>query len=353
MQEQIAQNTSEISFPDIILKLQLLHRYIMSKWLLILIIATVGGIAGVTYAWLQKPKYVAILSFSMEDDKQSSGGLAGIASQFGLDLGGVGGTFSGENILAFMHSDKMIQSTLLSTTTIGGKPKSLLNMYLDVYELDKGFKKSKEKSMRELSFPENQDIATYTRLQDSILIKITEDIRKQIIQTIKPDSKLNLYTVTCTSQDETFSSEFCNKLVTQVSNFYMQTKTKRSAKIVDILQKRVDSIRTAYDNALAGRAELSDENLNAAFQTPLVGIQRKQTDVTVLATAYGEVLKNLEIAKFNLLKDAPLIQVIDTPMLPLEKKKLGRLLGGVVAGALCAFLFIIYLIIKRMFKQTI
>jgi hypothetical protein len=74
---------------------------------------------------------------------------------------------------------------------------------------------------------------------------------------------------------------------------------------------------------------LADANLNPAFQTPTVGIQRKQTDITVLATAYGELLKNLELAKFNLLRETPLIQVIDTPLLPLENKKIGRLTGGI------------------------
>jgi hypothetical protein len=160
-----------------------------------------------------------------------------------------------------------------------------------------------------------------------------------------------MYKVSFTSIDEGFSIAFCNQLIQQVTQFYTETKTKRSAKIVSILQNTADSIKSAYNLALMGRAELSDANLNSAFQTPVVGIQRKQTDITVLATAYGEVLKNLEIAKFNLLKDAPLIQVIDTPMQPLEKNKFSRLLAGILTATGLGFIYCAFLCVKFLFAK--
>ena len=42
--------------------------------------------------------------------------------------------------------------------------------------------------------------------------------------------------------------------------------------------------------------------------------------MTVLGTAYGELLKNLELAKYSLLKEIPYIQIIDIPHYPLDKK---------------------------------
>jgi len=351
MPEQDTNNIAELSFADISTKLQLLFKYLRSKWLAIILLTIAGGLMGVTYAWFQKPTYSAVVSFSMEEDKSSVGGLAGLASQFGLDLGSVGGTFSGENILVLMESNRMIESALLSKANVGGKEQSLLNAYLEITEMNKAFKKADTKEIRELSFPENLPLAKFSRIQDSVIVKAMEDIRKNIIKTAKPESRLNYYTLTCKSTNEDFSTHFCNQLIKQVIDFYTETKTKRSARIVEILQKRADSLKSAYDNALLGRAELSDANLNSAFQTPVVAIQRKQTDITVLATAYGELLKNLEIAKFNMLKDAPLIQIIDTPMQPLEKKKLSRLLAGLLAALAFGFISIIRLSAKYLLRN--
>ncbi len=352
MPEQDTNNIGDISLSDISLKLKLLFKFLKSKWLAILLASISGGIIGIAYAWMQKPSYSAVISFSMEEDKSSVGGLAGLASQFGLDLGGVGGTFSGENILVFMESNRMIQATLLAKGNIGGKEETLLNGYLEITEMDKAFKKADLKEIRDLRFPENLTLEKYSRLQDSVMVKVVEDIRKNIIKTAKPESRLNYYTLTCKSSNEDFSTNFCNQLVKQVISFYTDTKTKRSSKIVDLLQKRADSLKLAYDNALLGRAELSDANLNSAFQTPVVAIQRKQTDITVLATAYGELLKNLEIAKFNMLKDAPLIQIIDTPMQPLEKKKLSRLLVGLLLGFAFGIISVFRLAFKYAIKKT-
>jgi hypothetical protein len=350
MPQQDINNIAEISFADISIKLQLLFKYLRSKWLPMLLVSITGGVIGIAYAWMQKPTYSAVISFSMEEDKSSVGGLAGLASQFGLDIGGVGGTFSGENILVFMESNRMLEATLMSKANIGGKEQTLLNGYLEMSEMDKGFKKADLKEIRELNFPENLPLDKYSRLQDSIMVKVVDDVRKNIVKTAKPESRLNYYTLTCKSTNEDFSTHFCNQLIKQVIDFYTETKTKRSSKIVEILQKRADSLKSAYDNALLGRAELSDANLNSAFQTPVVAIQRKQTDVTVLATAYGELLKNLEIAKFNMLKDAPLIQIIDTPMQPLEKKKLSRLLAGLVTATALVFMCMLFFSVKFIFK---
>ncbi len=351
MTEQTTTNIPEISLADVTKKIRSLYRYLLSKWLIILIVAFIGGIAGITYAWMQTPKYAAVLTFSMEDEKSSGGGLAGLAAQFGLDLGTVGGAFTGENIVVLVQSNRMIESTLLSDISVNGKQESLLNYYLDIYDFKKGFSKSPDKELRNLTFPDKQDPSTFTRLQDSVLLLVINAMQKGALKTEKPEARMNLYSITCKSEDETFSIEFCKQLIKNVSEFYVDTKTKRSAKIVDILQKRADSVKTAFNNALLGRAELSDANINTALQLPAVGIQRKQTDVTVLATAYGELLKNLEIAKFNLLNETPLIQVIDEPVAPLEKKKLGRLLGGLIGGFIMGLLCVIYLTAKKAFKQ--
>ena len=44
-------------------------------------------------------------------------------------------------------------------------------------------------------------------------------------------------------------------------------------------------------------------------------------EVEVLSTMYLEIIKNLEISKITLLNQTPIINIIDTPILPLKKEE--------------------------------
>jgi uncharacterized protein involved in exopolysaccharide biosynthesis len=75
-------------------------------------------------------------------------------------------------------------------------------------------------------------------------------------------------------------------------------------------------------------------------------------DVQVNSALYGELVKNLELARMALRRETPLIQVIDTPLLPLDKNKLGRLKGGLMFGAVAAFLAILFFIGRKLFAKS-
>lgn len=341
------QNTSkEISIKDAANGIKKLVAFLFSKWLILGVFAFVGGVTGISYAWIQDAQYEAVLTFSTDEDKTSAGSnILGLASQFGFNLGGAGNVFSGDNIVPLIQSQKIILASLFSQVTINGKPQSLLNLYFDASHMSEKFKNAE--APKNVSFPLNQDIKTFSRIQDSVLQLIINKITKENLTVTRPDSKMQIYKIDCISPNENFSKEFVQQLIKKVSEFYIETKTKRSQQTVEILQKRADSIRTAYNSALYGRATLTDANINPAFQTPTVGIQSKQTDITVLATAYGEIIKNLELAKFNLLRETPLIQVIDEPMLPLKNLKPGRLSTGIIFSIFFILIGAAFLTIKR------
>ena len=60
-------------------------------------------------------------------------------------------------------------------------------------------------------------------------------------------------------------------------------------------------------------------------------------------TVYAEVLKNLETLKLEMARETPIVQIIDTPRLPLKKDKLGKIKGIFMGGVLGGFLIIVYL----------
>jgi hypothetical protein len=50
-------------------------------------------------------------------------------------------------------------------------------------------------------------------------------------------------------------------------------------------------------------------------------------------------------------KETPLIQVIDSPILPLEKHRIGRIRSFILGGFLACFIAIAVLAVKRIFKK--
>ena len=81
--------TDEITLNELFKKIKNIVRYFLSKKIIIIIGATIGGIAGFIYALNDKPVYTATLTFTLEEQSTSGGfgGAMGLASQLGFDIG--------------------------------------------------------------------------------------------------------------------------------------------------------------------------------------------------------------------------------------------------------------------------
>ncbi|HZF64008.1 MAG TPA: hypothetical protein VEZ55_05975, partial [Chitinophagaceae bacterium] len=91
--------------------------YILKKWWLLLLVLVAGVISSLVYYHNQKPKYMAVCTFILEEKSASGGAMAGLASQFGFNLaslGSGGSIFAGDNILEILKSKKVVQKVLLS-----------------------------------------------------------------------------------------------------------------------------------------------------------------------------------------------------------------------------------------------
>lgn len=343
----------DISLKDFILKLQDWYKYLRSKWILIGVVCLIGAVLGLVYAWIKKPQYVATLTFALEEKNPNSllSSYAGLASQLGFNLGGTSGVFSEENIMEMMKSRLMITHTLLDgISTPDGKNESLADYYIEMNHLRKNWKKSPN-IPADIHFPVHAHSDSLTYIQDSLMGEFCKDIAQQYLDVEKQNKEASIITVTCTSPDELFSKYFTEGLIKNVSQFYIQTRTKQAATNVDLIQKRLDSVRQAYQAALYGTAISTDQNINPARAVVSVPTISRQTQAQILGAEYAELVKNLEIAKMMLLQETPLIQVIDRPILPLKEKKLGKIKGFVLGGLIAGFIIVSYLIFRKILAE--
>lgn len=337
-------NPKEISIYDLIVAGFNAIKFLKQKWTIILLMAILGGCSGILYAWLKKPKYIAVISFFSEANTKSGlSAYAGIAAQFGFDLGGgEGGAFEGENLIELLRSKTLITKTLLTPVEAGGT-QLMIDKYLSDNEINK--KWDKDEKYRNIKFEQNP--LQPERIRDSILDKVAEGILKSELNIQKRDKKLDLIDVAISSGNEYFSKRFVELLTTNAIQFYTDYKVKKGRQNVEILQNQTDSIKRVLFGGITQVAEMSDVNVNALRKIVNTGVQRKQIDVQTSTLAYGELVKNLEIAKISLRRETPLIQIVDKPVLPLKKVKPGRLFTGILFAFIATLFSIIFILFKK------
>jgi hypothetical protein len=356
---QSRSSSNEISLKDLFSVINKWYKYLLTKWIVIVFFGLAGGVLGFFYASSRKAVYTARTTFVLEDGEKV-GGLgqyAGLASMVGIDLGGGGGIFQGDNILELYKSRKMIEKTLLSEVEFNGEKLLLIDRYIEFNKLRKAW--SKTPDLKNIQFrPKTSDgnKLVFSRLQDSVMSSIITEINTNNLNVSKPDKKLSLIKAEVKSIDEFFSKSFNEQIVKNVNDFYIQTKTKRSLDNVTILQQKTDSVRNIMNGAIYASAAVSDAtpNLNPTRQIQRIApMQRSQFNAETNKSILSELVKNLEMSKIALRKETPLVQVIDEPVYPLDKSKFGKLKGIILGGFLGGFLIVLLLISRKALKEDL
>ena len=342
----------EITLKDLILKVKEWLVYLRSKWKIIVLAGIIGAAIGLFYSYPKKPVYTASLSFALEDEK-GGGGLSsalGLAGSFGLDLSGGGGSiFTGSNLTELFKSRAMVEQTLLSPVNYNNKVISLAEAYIQ----NQGWRGmwNNNPRLKAIQFPPNSKRENFTRLHDSILGIMYENLSTSNLTIGQKDKKVAITTINVLSTDELFAKNFCEALVKQVSDFYVTTKSKKARLNMAVLERQTDSIRRELNSAITGVAVANDNTfgLNPALNVRRAPSVRRQVDVQANTVILTELVKQSELAKVTLRKETPLIQVIDRPILPLPQKEFGKAKGVLFGIFISIFLSIIYLIFTKIY----
>lgn len=329
------QHPDEVSLKAIVLKAQSVLKYIFSKWYIIVAFIVAGGIAGYFYSSKKKVFYTAVCTFVVEGG-QPAGQPTGIAALLaGSASGGGEGLFQGTTLLSLYTTRLMLEKTLFSPVNIGKKRGLLIDWYLQINKQGSNWNSIPEASKGEL------------------LSSIISQVRTDYVSVKSAD----FVTVEVKSPNELFSKVFAEKLIETVNNFYVQTKTKKTLKSLNILQKQADSLRMIMSRSMTGAAVAADAypNANPARKILAVPAQRKAVDVQAATSLYSGVVSSLETTKMELRRETPLIQIIDKPVLPLAKNvpdlKKGIIMGGVISGIAAIALIFLQLFYKKIMSD--
>ncbi len=341
--------TPYLKLSDLIEYLKFLIELVKKNFIKIALIGIATGVLAILVVTFQKPVYKAKLSFLLnENDPGMSFNISSLAGLAGLSGLGGGVNVSEDKLIFLANSRALIGSTLLCKTNIDGKDDILANHYIRKFKLDKGFKKDTvlenfdgfaNDKTNKLSYQENKAI--------DIIIKQITDQKKYGIEVKKKAGIVAQWAgvVSLEFKDvhEEIAKVFIDTLYGKLSEYYTQKAIGRQLRTYNLIKHRADSIQGLLTEAENRGANLADENIKLFRMRGRLEIERSKRDVEMLTLMYAEVIKNLEMAKFNLDNQTPVFQIVDTPTYPLYYKKTSRSLAGIAGAFFGALAFVIYL----------
>jgi uncharacterized protein involved in exopolysaccharide biosynthesis len=280
------------------------------------------------YSFLQKQQYEATTSFILEEKSATGGGgLSGLASQFGFDLGGLGAggsIFSGDNILDILRSRHIVEKVLLSKIDSSKGGQTLADLYIPQLRKD-----IPTVDYNNVVYPK-----PLNRLQDSVLYLIYDKIVSKNLVVDRVNKKGSIIKVTVVSESELFSKIFSDRLVFETIKLYVDQKTSVSNRNIARLEARADSLLRVLNNKSYQSASLQILDANTAFRSTAVPVELSQREKSISFALFSEVVKNLEASRMSLASQTPIINILDTAKYPLlnRKKSIWILLGAATAA---------------------
>jgi len=328
---------------DVIESIKRFFSYLRSQFLLIAVCGIIGLVLPLIYRAMQKPAYAASTTFILEEKSANGGGLAGIASQVGLDIGSLGSgssLFTGDNILDIIKSRVIIEKVLL-TPISGSSGKTLADLYLE-------FSGMGEKLPTPVSFaiPTSGVEVPHSVYQDSVLYVMYDQIAKKNVSVDRLNKKGSIFKIVTVSQNQVFSKNFAERLLKETTTYYVDVKTSSASANVKRLQARGDSLLRVLNAKSYTAASYQILDPNVAFKAMSVPAEVSSRDKSIVFSIYAEVTKNLEMSRIALVSQTPVIQLLDVPKYPLMDDRKSYLFLGVVgfiAGIFAAIFLCLYL----------
>jgi len=333
-------NDNEATLKDVFLTIRDYKNELKRQLVLIISVVILFSLIGYIYSINQEDKYVATLSFIVEGDEDglNLSSLGGMASQFGLDFGGGGSSsFSQQNVIELLKSRKIVEESLKKEYTISGKRYSLLEHYI----------------INNNIIEDSSEIKFDGIYNDSITNIVWRQIIDNKLEVSYQNDEANILNLNYSSFSSQFAKHFTESLIDEMSGMYSSYQTERIRFSLNNLKSRSDSVFSELQRSERNLARIKDRNTRVITASGRLDEIRYMREVQVLNTMYLELIKNTEIVKMNLLNETPIIQIVDTPILPLSIVKRSFMFWITIFSFLGFSIISFIIIIRKLVKDTL
>ena len=347
-QEKYYIKDDEITLKELVLKLKSfgseLWRYKFPIALVGLLMAAIFGYR----TYVTPPEYQATLTFMVEED--TGRGVGGILSKFGF--GGGGGKYNLQKILTLSKTMRIASEVMLDTGIVNGKEDLYGNHIIDINEFhDKKSWKKPENGLDGFYFGDD----SRSQLAQNIALK---SVFAKVIGAKNPlySSSVNddtgIMTLSVKSKSADLSLGLVKTFFDHLSEYYVEKSIEKSEFTYNILKAKTDSIHALLGQKEYALAKFKDQNRGVYLNKVKIQEQRLMTQIHALRMAWGESLKNQEMADYALKEQTPFIQPIDIPFAPINSIPNSLLKALIIGGFLGGFLAAGYFVFRKIFQDV-
>lgn len=354
MKEQNYIEEDEITLKELILKVKEFFQEVVKNWLLVVLI-TIPFVLYFFYKTYKTPiTYTSELTFMMNDKGGGMGALGGLAASFGFGGGG-GGEFNLEKMLSLLKSRNIIQQGLFEKIEMDGKVDFFANQIIRKYGFHEKWEESE--TLKEFMF-KSDNLDGFSRIENQVLktiySKVIGSAKMQGLLSSSINKETGIILLNIESINEDLSIKFLNSLFEKLSSFYIDKAVEKQKQIYEITKSKADSLLGVVNYVQSRLLKIKDTQRNTILNQYRSEELTLERDYKITLIAYGEAVKNKEIADFSLKSKTPFIQSIDLPIPPLSpnKTKMTYIKQVIIGGILGVFLAIAFILGRKIYRDT-
>ena len=312
-----------------------LKKQIRRKWLLIFSVSLLVALVQAWFSWSEKGVYETHSKiFPLSMNKGGSGSpLDAIKMQFGIS--------DKTDYEKIYNVTELVNSKTLSVAIVKTKPankkfNTLAEWLVDDYNKNRRF-------WKDALVVDRKDTETLFIQGAGLLLGGT---------VVENDIKTGFTTIRTRAHDELLALEMNRMILQELSDFYIQMATEKPRTDLERIAVMRDSLKRELSRVERSISEFIDSNqysVKSETQLPQFSRMRSQKEIEELYTITATSYQN---AKFKLLSESPIFQILDHAGAPYDFQKPNWKKNAVMAFIVTAFLMMVW-VNRSVFRQAL
>lgn len=255
----------------------------------------------------KKQSFEAKTSFVVKGNSGQAGGLMGMAAQFGFGASLDQKIVNKEQLLEIAKSRRVLKEVFLSPSNTKSE------LIIDDVMIELVDRYNWKPKFKDIDFSQGGFV------QDSLISAAASFVNARWLSV--RISKEDIISVIVNTRNTNLSYNLNNQIINVLTQYYLELYNTKDRNTFYRISERIDSIKSELMLAEQDLAESTDASIYSSNVKARLAQMRDKRRVEINNAIYIEAVKNLEIARFNMLNNESVLEVIDKPVYPLKENR--------------------------------
>lgn len=184
-----------------------------------------------------------------------------------------------------------------------------------------------------------EEVNIIASLKNQISVEITKGTSIISIKTVMPDSYA--------------SAELCSVVVKNLRTFLIRHTTLKSEENLIFIENSFNEAKREYQTKMNSLALFEERNLNLSSRHMQSEYQQLQNEMNVAFEVYKNLANQLEQAKIQIKRKAPVYTTLEPPQVPVDKSNPKRMIIVLLFATISFVFVVLFIVAKRLVKDLV